>query len=57
MAAEYVEDKTETLRAERAMIDAAVLAEGGRMLWLDLRSCGSEQRHVDKLFRRLDSPS
>ena len=42
--------KTETMRAERAAIDAAVAAEGGRTLWLDLRSCGSEQRLIDKLF-------
>jgi hypothetical protein len=42
--------KTETMRAERAAIDAAVLAEGGRTLWLDLRSCGSEQRLNAKLF-------
>jgi predicted NACHT family NTPase len=42
--------KTETMRAERAALDSAVLAEGGRTLWLDLRSCGSEQRLDDKLF-------
>ncbi len=42
--------KTETMCAERSAIDAAVEAEGGRTLWLDLRSCGSEQRIVDKLF-------
>lgn len=42
--------KTETMQAERAAIDTAVLAEGGRTLWLDLRSCGNEQRLVDKLF-------
>ena len=43
--------KTETMKAERAVIDAAVLAKGGRTLWLDLRSCGSEQRLDAKLFR------
>lgn len=42
--------KTETMKAERATINAAVEAEGGKTLWLDLRSCGSEQRLVDKLF-------
>lgn len=43
--------KTKTMEAERAAIDAAVLAEGGRTLWLDLRSCGSEQRLDAKLFK------
>jgi predicted NACHT family NTPase len=43
--------KTETMRAERAAIDAAVSAESGKTFWLDLRSCGSEQRLETKLFR------
>ena len=30
--------KTSTMRAESGAIDAAVLAEGGRTLWLDLRA-------------------
>ena len=42
--------KTSTMQAERDAIDAAVLAEGGKTLWLDLRSCGSEDRIVSKLF-------
>ena len=42
--------KTETMRAEREAIDAAIVAGGGRTMWLDLRSCGSEQRLIDKLF-------
>lgn len=42
--------KTSTMQAERGAIDAAVLAEGGKTLWLDLRSCGSEGRVVGKLF-------
>jgi len=42
--------KTESMKAERAASTAAVEAEGGKALWLDLRSCGSEQRLVDKLF-------
>src|SRR5215217_851112 len=42
--------KTETMRAERSAIDASVATEGGKTLWLDLRSCGSEQRIVDKIF-------
>lgn len=42
--------KTEAMKAERAVVDATVMAEGGKTLWLDLRSCGSEQRLVDKLF-------
>ena len=42
--------KTEAMKAERAAVDAAVAAEGGKTLWLDLRSCGNEQRLVDKLF-------
>jgi hypothetical protein len=46
--------KTETMKAERGAVDAAVAAEGGETLWLDLRSCGSEQRLMDKLF---DSPA
>ena len=43
--------KTSTMQAERAEIDSGVLAEGGRTLWLDLRSCGSEGRLIDKLFK------
>ena len=42
--------KTEAMKAERAMVDVAVEAEGDKTLWLDLRSCGSEQRLADKLF-------
>lgn len=42
--------KTSTMQAERSAIDAAVLAEGGKTLWLDLRSCGSEDRLINKLF-------
>jgi predicted NACHT family NTPase len=42
--------KTSTMQAERNAIEAAVLAEGGKTLWLDLRSCGSEDRIVSKLF-------
>src|SRR5215217_4236340 len=42
--------KTSTMQVERAAIDATVLAEGGRTLWLDLRSCGSEDRLINKLF-------
>lgn len=42
--------KTRTMQAEQAAVNAAVLAEGERTLWLDLRSCGDEQRLVDKLF-------
>lgn len=42
--------KTSTMQAERSAIDAAVLAEGEKTLWLDLRSCGSEDRLVNKLF-------
>lgn len=38
------------MQAERSVIDATVLAEGGKTLWLDLRSCGSEDRLVNKLF-------
>lgn len=43
--------KTEAMKAERAAVDAAVAAEGGETIWLNLRSCGSEQRLVDKLLR------
>lgn len=42
--------KTSTMQAERSVIDATVLAEGGKTRWLDLRSCGSEDRLVNKLF-------
>lgn len=42
--------KTITMQAERVAIDDAVMAEGGRTLWLDLRSCGDEMRLVNKLF-------
>jgi predicted NACHT family NTPase len=42
--------KTSTMQAERDAIDATILAEGGRTLWLDLRCCGSETRLVNKLF-------
>lgn len=42
--------KTETMKAEREAVDAAVAAEGGNTLWLDLRSSRSEQRLVDTLF-------
>lgn len=42
--------KTETMRAERATIDADVRSKGDQTLWLDLRSCGSEQRLEAKLF-------
>jgi hypothetical protein len=42
--------KTEAMKADQAAVDAAVAAEGGKTLRLDLRSCGSEQRLVDKLF-------
>lgn len=39
------------MRAERSAIDATVAAEGGRSLWLDLRSCGSEHRILEKIFK------
>lgn len=42
--------KTSTMQAERDTIEAAVQAEGGKTLWLDLRSCGDESRLVKKLF-------
>jgi hypothetical protein len=42
--------KTEAMKADQAAVDAAVGAEDGKTLRLDLRSCGSEQRLVDKLF-------
>ncbi len=42
--------KTETMRAEKAAIDAEVRSQGGQTLWLNLRSCGSEQRLEAKLF-------
>ena len=42
--------KTEAMKAERAAVDAAVAKERGKALWLNLRSFGSEQRLVDKLF-------
>lgn len=42
--------KTEAMKAERSVVDATVMAEGGKTLWLDLRSYSSEQRLVDKLF-------
>lgn len=42
--------KSSTMQAERDAVEAAVQAEGGKTLWLDLRSCGSEDRLVNKLF-------
>ena len=42
--------KTSTMQVERAVINDIILAEGGKTLWLDLRSCGSEDRLVNKLF-------
>ncbi len=42
--------KTETMKTEQAAIDAAVASDGGVTLWLNLRTCGSEQRLIDKLF-------
>lgn len=44
--------KTSTMESERSAIDDAILAQGGKTLWLDLRSCGSEGRVIDKLFER-----
>jgi predicted NACHT family NTPase len=38
------------MQTERSAIDAAVLAEGGKTLWLDLRSCRDEARIISKLF-------
>jgi hypothetical protein len=43
--------KSRTMQSERVAIDASVLAEGGKTLWLDLRSCGSEYRLDSKLFK------
>jgi len=42
--------KSTTMRAERNAVDDAVRAEGAKTMWLDLRSCGSEARLVNKLF-------
>lgn len=42
--------KTQTMKAERNAIDARVEQEGGRTLWLDLHSYGSEGRLVSELF-------
>jgi hypothetical protein len=43
--------KSRTMQSERVAIDASVLAEGGKTLWLDLRSCGSEYRLDSKLVK------
>ncbi len=42
--------KTHTMQAQRAAIDRQVSEEGGRTLWLDLRSYGSEDRLIRGLF-------
>lgn len=42
--------KTRTLHAQRTAIDTQVEEEGGRTLWLDLRSYASEERLIRDLF-------
>lgn len=42
--------KTQSMQAERKAIEKKVDMEGGRTIWLDLRSYGSEDRLVHDLF-------
>jgi predicted NACHT family NTPase len=43
--------KSVAMAAERSNIEAKVKEEGGQLLWLDLRSHGSEDRLIGALFR------
>lgn len=42
--------KTETMKLEKGAIDAAVVEQGGRTLWLNLRSYSSDALLVNDLF-------
>jgi len=42
--------KSRTLKAERGTVDTSITGAGGRCLWLDLRSFGSEDRLWKALF-------